>query len=159
MAQYAHSAGGWTPVAHADGATALANASYQALRTTAASTLRVIEVMVSGEATSSTVNRMALRRLSTNGATPTNQVPAALNPLSAASVSQGYVAATTGPTIASTVHLLHLALNTFGGVVRWVAAPGEEVYATASTAPTGEIVLDSISGTGVVSTHMLFEEM
>ena len=118
-----------------------------------------MEIFVGGEATSSTVNRMALRRLSTNGATPTNQVPAALNSLSAASVSQGYVAATTGPTIASTQHLIHVPFNAFGGVVRWVAAPGEEVWATASTAPTGELVFDSISGIGVVSSDIKFEEV
>lgn len=159
MALYTHGAPGWTPVAHADGASSLANNSYQALRTTSASTARVTELFIGGEATASTVNRMALRRLSTNGSTPTNQVPAALNPLSAASVSQGYVAATTGPTIASTQHLANLALNVFGGVVRWVAHPGEEIYATASTAPNGELVLDSISGTGVVSTDIKFEEI
>jgi len=102
---------------------------------------------------------MALRRLSTNAATPTNQTPAAHNPLSAAAVSQGYVAATTGPTIASTQHLANLALNAFGGVVRWVAAPNEEIWGTASTAPNGELVLDSISGTGVVSTDIKFEEI
>ena len=159
MAQYNHGAPGWTPVAHADAASALANNSYHAIRTTAASTLRVVEAFIGGEATSSTVNRMALRRLSTNGATPTNQTPAALNPLSAAAVSQGYVAATTGPTIASTQHLGNWALNTFGGIIRWVAAPGEELYATASTAPNGELCLDSISGLGVVSTDLKFEEM
>lgn len=159
MAVYTHGAPGWTPVAHADGAASLANNSYHAVRTTTASTLRVLEMLIGGEATTSTVNRMALRRLSTNATTPTNQTPAALNPLSAASVSQGYVAAATGPTIASTQHLANIAMNVFGGVVRWVAAPYEEIYATASTAPNGEMVLDSISGTGVVSTDIKFEEM
>ena len=159
MAQYTHGAPGWTPVAHADGAATLANNSYQAVRTTAASSLKILEIFVGGEATSSTVNRMTLRRLSTNGATPTNQTPAALNSLSAAAVSQGYVAATTGPTIASTQHLVHIAFNAFGGVVRWVAAPGEEIWGTASTAPNGELVFDSISGTGVVSSDIKFEEI
>lgn len=159
MAQYTHGAVGYTPIAHADGATALVSSSYQAVRTETTSTLKVVEFFIGGESTASTVNRMSLRRLSTNAATPTNQVPAALNPLSAASASDGYVAATTGPTIASTQHLANVALNTFGGVVRWVAAPGEEVYATASTAPNGELCLDSISGTGVVSTDIKFEEI
>jgi len=159
VAQYGTAASGWTPVAHADAASALANNSYHAIRTTAASTLRVTEVFIGGEATSSTVNRMSLRRLSTNAATPTNVAPGPLNPLSAASVSQSYVAATTGPTIASTSHLMNLAFNSFGGVIRVVPAPGEEVWATASTAPNGELVLDSISGTGVVSTEVVFEEM
>ena len=102
---------------------------------------------------------MALRRCSTDVATPTNVVPGPLNPLSAVSVFQGYVAATTGPTIASTAHLGEFTFNAFGGVVRWVAYPGEEIYITALTAPNGEVVLDSISGTGVVSTGVHVEEM
>ena len=159
MAQYTAAANGWTPVAHADGASALANASYQAVRTTTASTIRVTEAFVGGEATSSTVNRMSLRRLSTNATTPTDVAPAPLSPLSAPSLSQGYVASATGPTVASTGHLLNLAMNAFGGVIRWVAAPGQEIWATAQTAPNGQLVLDSVSGTGIVSTHLIFEEM
>lgn len=159
MAKYNHGAPGWTPVAHADGASALANNSYHAVRSVAASALRIQEVLVGGEATTSTVNRMAVRKASTNGATPTNQVPAALNPLSAAAACQGFVAATTGPTLASTQHLINLAMNMFGGLARWVSAPDEEIWALRSTAPDGELVLDSISGTGVVSTDIKFEEL
>jgi hypothetical protein len=51
-----------------------------------------------------------------------------------------------------------LAFNAFGGVIRWVAAPGEEIWSSAGGA-TGEQILSSISGTGAVSTHMIFEEM
>lgn len=159
MAKYSHGAAGWTPIAHADGATDILSNSYQALRTTTASTLKVGDVIIGGEATTSTVNRMAVRRASGASATPTNQAPAPLNPLSAASVSQGYVAATTGPDIASTQHLLNLALNVFGGIMRWHAGPDEELWATAGAAPNGELVLDSISGVGLVTTSMVFEEV
>lgn len=129
------------------------------VRTETTSTLRIVDIYIGGEATASTVNRMALRRLSTNATTPTDQTAAALNPLSQAAAANGYVAASTGPTIASTQHLGNFALNTFGGVVRWVAAVGEEVWATAATAPNGEIVLDSISGIGVVTQDIRFEEI
>ena len=159
MALYSSAASGWTPVAHADGASSLANASYQALRTTTASTLRVTQVTIGGEATTGTVNRMSLRRLSTNATTPTDIAPGPLNPLSSPSVSQGYVAASTGPTVASTSHLLNLAFNAFGGFIIWNAPTGGEIWATAQTAPNGQLVLDSISGVGVVSTHIHFEEM
>lgn len=159
MAMFQTAVAGWTPVAHADGASSLADNSYHALRTETTSTMRIVEVFIGGEATSSTVNRMSLRRLSTNASTPTDQTCAALNPLSQAALANFYVAATTGPTIASTVHLLNLAFNAFGGIIRWVAAPGEEIWATAATAPNGQVALDSISGTGVVSTHVTFEEM
>ena len=158
-ALYSTAVSGWTPVAHADGASSLADNSYHGLRTETSNQIRITEVFIGGEATSSTVNRMSLRRLSTNGSTPTNRTPAPLNPWSAASAANHYVAATTGPTIASTVHLLDLALNVFGGIIRWVAHPGEEIYALNSTASNGEVALDSISGTGVVSTNLVFEEM
>lgn len=159
MPKYSSGAVGWTPVAHADGASALANASYHALRTTTTSTLKLMELFVGGEATSSAVNRMSLRRLSTNASTPTDVAPAKYQPLSAAAVSQGYSAATTGPTIASTDHLLNISFNAFGGAIRWLAAPDEEIWATAQTAPNGQLVFDSISGTGVVSDSLIFEEV
>lgn len=163
MAQYNTNASGWTPVNHADAATALANNSYQALRTTTATNMaRVVEVFIGGEATSSTVNRMAYRRCSTNAGTPVAVTPAPLSAMTAvASVAAGYVTATTGPTIANLAngHLLNLAFNAFGGVIRWVAAPGEEIYNMGTTANNSESVLDSISGTGLVSTHLIFEEI
>jgi hypothetical protein len=159
MAFYTSALAGWTPVAHADAASALANASYQAVRNTANSTIRLTEVFIGGEATTSTVNRMAVRRNSTNGATPTDVAPGKLNPLSASAVHQGYSAATTGPTLASTAHPLNLAFNAFGGIIRWVAAPGEEIWAGTATAPNAELTLDSISGTGLVSSHMICEEL
>lgn len=159
MAQYTHGAVGYTPVAHADGAAALANNSYQSLHSLGTAMLKVVEFFIGGEATASTVNRMSLRRASTNSVTPTNQVPAALNFNSAAAVSQGSVAATTGPTIASTQHLANVALNAFGGIVRWVAAPGEEIWAALTTAPNSELILDSISGVGIISSDIKFEEL
>ena len=162
MATFNAHAAGWTPIAHADGATALLSNSYHALRTTTASTLRVVEVFIGGEATASTVNRMALRRHATTAtATPTNLTPAPSNTLSGASVSQSHVAATTGPTVSAsgTQHQGDYSLNTFGGVVRWVAAPGEEIWATVGVVPNGELILDSVSGTGLVTTHMVFEEI
>lgn len=160
MAQYTHGAVGYTPVAHADSASSLANNSYQAVRGGASTQLaRIVEVFIGGEATSSTVNRMALRRLSTNATTPTDQTPAPLNIYSPAAVAQGYVAASTGPTIAATQHLANFAFNAFGGIVRWVAAPGEEIYFGTTTAPNAQVCLDSISGTGVVSQDIKWEEL
>lgn len=158
MAMYQTEFNAWTPGAKADNVIETAS-GYHAVRTTAASTLRIVEVFVGGEATSSTVNLMVLRRWATNAATPTDVVPGKLNPLSAAAVSQSYQTASTQPTSATTAHLLNLSFNAFGGVIRWVAAPGEEIWATAATAPNGEIGLGSQTGAGVVSSHITIEEM
>lgn len=162
MARYSTARTGWTPVAHADGASALATASYHAIRAVAASTLQVKEVVVVGEApSSSTVNEMRMRRASTNAtATITDVAPGPLNPLSAASASQSFSATSgTGPTIASTSHLIVAGINAFGGIFRWVPDPGGEVWATTATAPNSQLILDSVAGTGVVSTGIEFEEL
>lgn len=160
MAFYTHGVASYTPVAHANGASALANNSYQAVRGGAATALaRVTDVYIGGQATTSTVNQMALRRLSTNATTPADEVPGPLNIYSPAAVSQGYVTAATGPTIASTAHLLDAALNTFGGIMRWVPPPGEEIYFGTTTAPNAQVCLDSISGTGLVGQSVKWEEM
>lgn len=165
MAQYNTSANAWTPVALADSATmttATFNNAYQALRAATAGIDRVIEVFMGGEATSSTVNQMTVRRHSTHSTGQVNVVPAALNPLSAASVAQGFVtltAGTSGVVGAATAHLLNVSFNAFGGIIRWVAAPGEELYITANTAPNDEISLASVTGTGKLSSHIVFEEL
>ena len=46
MAQYTHGAVGYTPIAHADGATALANNSYQAVQTLTTSTIPEVEIFI-----------------------------------------------------------------------------------------------------------------
>lgn len=163
MAQYSTSAtgtgAGWTATATADGAT-LANSTYQALKTwTATSVDKIVEVYVGGEATSSAVGRMVARRHSTQSVTPTNITPAALSPFSAAAAGLGFVLAGTGPTAASTAHLLNLGFNAFGGVVRWVAAPGEEIVVATATQPNNELSISSQSGSPLVTSHMIFEEL
>ena len=160
MAQYTTAAAGWTPAAFADAGT-LTNSNHQSLRSWSALEMdRIVEVFIGGEATSSTVNRMSVRRHSTQSVGPTNVAPAPLNPGSAAATAQGFVlVATTQPVIATTGHLLNLAFNAFGGVIRWVAAPGEELWIAGATAATDEVSLTSINGVGVVSSHMIFEQL
>jgi hypothetical protein len=157
---FATSVAGWTPVAHADGASALANSSYHGLRNAAVTDItKVTEVFIGGEATSSTVNRMALRRTSTVVSTPTNVAPAPMGQSGLASSQQQFVLATTGPTIASTTHLGTYALNTFGGIIREAMTPGQEPVSVGTAQPNAEFILDSISGTGVVSTNVIFEAL
>jgi hypothetical protein len=161
MAKYTVTAAGWTTTATAAGAIPAANNIFHALRTASSTnTARIQEVYLAGESTTSTVVRMRLARASTNSTGPTDVTPANLNPLSAAAVARGYVAvATTRPTITSNPPTLELGFNAFGGVVRWVAAPDEEVWITTTTAPNSDVVLASESGAGTVSDHIIFEEI
>lgn len=160
--KYTSAVSGWTPAATADGAQLTAN-NHHSLRTAAATDMmRILELAIQGEATSSTVNQMALRRHTTASTTPTNRVPVPMNPYSVASIFQGFITASTNPTnaaLATIQHILNFSLNAFGGLARWVAAPDEEVYLITATANNNEVSLSSISGVGLVSTHYVCEEM
>ena len=68
---------------------------------------------------------------------------------------------TTGtvPQRSATLHLLHLSFNAYGGIVRWVARPGEEPSVVGNTASLGEASLSAFTGgtTGQISSHVLYE--
>lgn len=154
----------WTPTTTADGAQ-LTGSGYHALRSATASGdfCRVLEFFIGGEASSSSVDSVAVRRHTTHASTPTNRVPASANPSSQASVFQGFITASTNPTVAALAtiqHVLNFPFNAFGGVVRWVAAPGQEIWIYSNSANTDELSLSTIgTGTGVVSSHYAVEEM
>ena len=86
---------------------------------------------------------------------------AALDPASAALAAPPLAvgASTVKPQRSATLHLLPLAYNAFGGIVRWVAAPGEEIGVLGNTASFGEVSLSAFTGgtPGLMSAHMIFE--
>ena len=154
---------GWTPVAVADTAN-FTDAGHHSLQgVTTPGTVNVLEVFLGGEATSSTVNQMVFGRDSTVGVTlsyaTVSGYTAALHPSTAAARAVGFNTATTKPQKSSTLHLLSLSMNAFGGIIRWVAAPGEELTMIGITQPMGECSLTSVSGTGKLSSGIVFEEM
>jgi hypothetical protein len=163
VSMYACSRTTWTTAAVADGAV-LTTGQSVGLRPSTTSMLRVFEVFIGGESTSSTVNAMALRRGLTTvsaGALSGANTMSPLNPRSAATAAFGYgqVYATTYPTTG--LHALQLSLNTFGGIIRWVAAPGEEVVSigAATLLPVdADLTLSAITGTGIISTHLIVED-
>lgn len=150
MAQYVIAREGVIPVA---------GAVLLALTSQANEICRVNEVSVGGEATSSTVNRMAVRRSTTVGSTATTQTPARMSPSAQATIIQGATTFTTEPTTAAAPAIWTYALNVFGGVVRWVAAPGQELWIEGATAGNSEISLESSAGTGTISCQVVFEEI
>src|SRR5690349_11162092 len=117
---------GWTAATLANGAAGV-NSNYHAIRAAAITDyVRVSEIMIGGEGTSSAVNRFALRRISTNANTPTNVAPALIGQTAGTPSVQQYVLANTGPTVASTTALATYAINAFGGIVRLAQTPGFE---------------------------------
>lgn len=121
--------------------------------------LKVNEVYIGGEDTASTPTTMVLARDSTVAATAiSGNFNAALD---GSAVAPGTLAvfgcvSTTKPQ-RSTLHLLQLSLNTYGGIARWQARYGEEISVVGNTASLGEVSLSSVTGTGKVSGHVLYE--
>ena len=163
-ATFTYSAEAWTPVAVADTAN-FTDAGHMSIQGVATPfTAKIIEVMVQGRATSSTVNDLLLARHSTIGVTLSNsavaRAPVAHHPSTAAVRAVGFNTATTKPQRSATLHLLPLSFNAFGGIIRWVAAPGEEFFLIGATASFGEMGISAYtgSGTGALSSNITFEE-
>ncbi len=159
----------WTPGATAD-ATNLANGSFMALQGgSATQLLNVIEIYEAGMAGASSPTFMEWSRASTNGANNSAlAAPASDGPLSPATaalaappVSFTAVAGGTGPqrSNATTDARLQLGLNAFGGIVRWVAAPGEEWGILGTATPLGESLLSAFTGgtVGAINSHVIYE--
>lgn len=132
--------------------------TVQTTATGAGSHVKVYEVMVGGESGSSSVARLVANRPSgapTGAATAvTAEKIDPASPAGSAVIASTY--ATTQPTL-STNDLLTLGFNTFGGVVRWVAAPDSELVVGTQGA-VAYLSFRSRSGTPSVSGHILFEE-
>jgi hypothetical protein len=166
MAKRIFQATAFTPTATADN-TALTNATYMAIGAgSATQTLNVIEIYEGGQAAASAVNIMQFARdialgviptalAATNSDGPMNTGTAAL-----AAPPLTFVAAGTGPKRdnTATAARLNLTFNAFGGIVRWVAAPGEEWTITGTTVSVSESSLSSPTGTaGAMGAHIVYE--
>jgi len=161
MARYALSWTSVTAVAVAD-ATNFTDAGYPTFLQGGSSTqrLNINEVYIGGEDAASNPTTMILARDSTVAATGISGGRNAM--LDGSGTAPGTVAifgstSTTKPQRSATLHLLHLTLNTYGGISRWQARYGEEISVVGNTASLGEVSLSSITGTGKTSGHILYE--
>jgi hypothetical protein len=77
----------------------------------------------------------------------------------AAPLNVGNVFATSYNTRTLVNHLINLSFNAFGGIVRWVAAPGEEITITGNTAALGTLCLSCFTGgtPGLLGGHVIYE--
>jgi|SRR5882672_6202970 len=154
-----------TPTATAD-TTALADATYPFLVQGGSGTQRVniMEVYLGGQAGASTPTIMVLARDTTVAATNSNgagQNDAPLDASTAALAAPPLTGNTntTKPQRSATQKLLNLSFNAFGGIVRWVAAPGEEISIIGNTQPLGEVSLSAFTGgtPGALGAHLIYE--
>jgi hypothetical protein len=132
----------------------------------------VLEVLISGMASASTVAALDLARANPiEVGAPTIAAPhsdGGMNPsitlLSSANTPVVFdAAATTQPTPSNTVTdaKLNLGLNLFGGILRWNAAPTQQWWVVGNTAPGGETVLwnNGLGGgaAGLGNVHIMYE--
>lgn len=168
MAKWAFTNANWTPTAVAAGATQTANGACFLQGGSSTQYILTSEFYLGGMAGASSVNDMVVSRDSTVAVTAitlgTNGKNAALDPATAALAAPqvpGF-SATTMPQASTTLQLLTLAFNTFGGIVRWVAYPGEELRTVGNTASLGELSLScsSLSGTpGAMASSWVYEPL
>lgn len=158
----------WTPTAVAD-TTNFTDGGYMGLMGgSTTQRLNVREIFMGGqESAASKPCLMVFSRDSTVQATPTalstGDSDAALDPSTAALAAPpvAFVASTTKPQRSATLGLLNLSVNVFGGLVRWVAAPGEEIGILGNTASFGEASLSAYTGgtPGLMGSHILYETL
>lgn len=167
MAKRIFQAASFTPTAQADGG-ALTNATYMAIGAgSATQMLNVLEIYEGGQATSSAVNIMQFARDLVLGSIPTAlAAPNGDGPMSGATAALAappitFVAAGTGPSRTNTALTarLNLTFNAFGGIVRWVAAPGEEWTIIGTTVSISESSLSAFTGgnVGLMGAHIVYE--
>lgn len=167
MAKRSFKVSTWTPVAVADTANFTNNGYMGLMGGSTTQRLSVIEIYMGGQAGASTPCYMVLSRDSTVQGTPTSlstaESDAAFDPSTAALAAPpvAFTASNTKPQRSATLGLLSLAFNCFGGIVRWVAAPGEEIGVLGNTASLGEISLSAYTGgtPGAMGAHIIYEPL
>lgn len=113
---------------------------------------RILEIIIGGEGTASAVNRISIQRAGTSITSNTAITPEKFNSRSPAAAGT-YGKAGTQSLVG--IPMISFAFNAFGGFIRWVAGPGEEMYYASSEV----ISMRSASGTSIVSTTGVFEEL
>lgn len=154
-----------TPTATAD-TTNLADTTYVGVVQGGSSTQRIRceEIYMGGQAGASAPTFMILARDSTVAVTVSGGFDAAIDPSTAALAAPPVVGntTTTKPQRSSTLHLLNLSFNAFGGIVRWNASPNEYGLALlGNTASLGELSLSAFTGgtPGAMGAHIVYEPM
>jgi hypothetical protein len=167
MSKRAFSNQTWTPVGVAD-TTNMTNSGYMALQGgSSTARIRLMEIYCGGQASSSTPCNMAVARDSTVGATlsalsgSANDAPLTDNASAFSSPPQPFISATTVPQRSSSAKLLALSFNAFGGIIRWVSAPDEEIWMYGNAASLGEISLSAYTGgtPGAIGSHLIYEQL
>lgn len=168
MAKRSFSVSVVTPTATADAANLLDGTHCGAMVGGSATQRNVIsELYLGGQAGASAPTIMVFGFNSLAGITHTNSASAREAPLDAATAALAAPAdvgdtTVTDPQRSATLgHVLNLSFNAFGGIVRWLAAPGEEISMVGLALDTGSVSFSAFTGgtPGALGSHMIFETL
>lgn len=155
------------------GGTATGTGSMQVQGTTSTQIIDTLEVLISGQDTASQIGNFLVVPLSTMGATfaalaaPNSDGPMQSNATPV--VQNTYISATTQAvnSSATTAPHINVGVNTFGGIIRWNAAPtqqfttiGNGVFTAGPPTTFGGYMLfnNSTNGTSAKATaHIIYE--
>jgi hypothetical protein len=146
--------------------TTLANSTYLGAFSggTATQRLNFSEIYLGGEATAASAVMIEVFGRDTTPITTTGLAGGISVLLDGSGTAPATVAiagnSATTPAARSTSHLLHLSFNAYGGIVRWVARPGEEPSIVGTATIVGGVSLSAFTGSTAatpVSAHVLFE--
>ncbi len=157
----------WAPTATAD-TTNLANNTHMSIGASGATAgLNVIEIYEGGQAAASAPNIMLFARDVVLAGTPTalaapsgdGAMDTRTAALAAPPITFNFVSTTPNQRSSATAQArLNLSFNAFGGIVRWVAAPGEEWGITGITVNVSESSLSALgTGGGLMGAHLIYE--
>lgn len=167
MAKRSFSVATATPTATADTVN-LANNTHMGVMQGGAATQRnqISEIYLGGQAGASAPTIMVAAMNSTAATVIVVGTEGRVAPLDSASADLTAPAdvGRSGTVVAqrsATLHLLQLSFNAFGGIVRWLAAPGEEIGMVGLAVDTGSFSLSAYTGgtPGLMSSHFIYESL
>lgn len=162
MARWSATRTNWTPTAVADTTNFTDNGYFALIGGSSTQRSNIWEVKMTGLAGASAAMQTVLARDSTIGATAlSGGTLAALDPSTAALAAPPvqFSVSTTKPQRSSTLYLLDLGFNAFGGLVRLQMPPEGPIGMLGNTASLGEVSISHLStGTpGLTACHIIFE--
>jgi hypothetical protein len=156
-------------------ASALTNGYMAVIGSSTTAVADIDEILISGTQSASTIGAFAFAPISVAATTPTAlAAPSSDGPMQSnatpTAFANSYIAAATGPQVSNSTAApkLNVGLNTFGGIIRWNAAPtqqmtliGNAVFAAGPPVTFGQAaLLNMTAGTGATSTanaHIIYE--
>ncbi len=167
MALWSFTVSTHTPVAVADATNYTDNGYLGLMGGSTTQMLKVVQIMIGGQAASSAPCYMLWSRDSTVQATPTalttgqSNGPLHVSTAALAAPQVAFTASTTKPQRSATSARLNLSFNAFGGRAQWDAPPQGEWLILGNTQPLGESSLSHYTGgtPGLMGTSIVYEPL